>query len=81
RLAFSDGETGKSYFSDFFKFGGEKKLQRKETAAQPEGERANLRVVTQNRQALSDITAILPDGKKVMMSSLRPFSGTQQLYT
>ena len=48
---------------------------------QPEGERANLRVITQNRQALSDITAILPDGNKVMMSSLRQFSGTQPLYT
>ncbi len=50
-----------------------KKLQLKETTAQPEGERANLRVITQNRQALSDITAILPDGNKVMMSSLRQF--------
>ncbi len=58
-----------------------KKLQLKETTAQPEGERANLRVITQNRQALSDITAILPDGNKVMMSSLRQFSGTQPLYT
>lgn len=53
----------------------------KESATQPEGERANLRVITQNRQALSDITAILPDGNKVMMSSLRQFSGTQPLYT
>ena len=57
------------------------KLQLKESATQPEGERANLRVITQNRQALSDITAILPDGNKVMMSSLRQFSGTQPLYT
>ncbi|STJ14027.1 maltose transporter membrane protein [Escherichia coli] len=38
-------------------------------------------MITQNRQALSDITAILPDGNKVMMSSLRQFSGTQPLYT
>ena len=81
QLALSDGETGKNYLSDAFKFGGEQKLQLKETAAQPEGERANLRVITQNRQALSDITAILPDGNKVMMSSLRQFSGTQPLYT
>lgn len=70
-----------NYLSDAFKFGGEQKLQLKETTAQPEGERANLRVITQNRQALSDITAILPDGNKVMMSSLRQFSGTQPLYT
>ena len=34
-----------------------------------------------DRQALSDLTAILPDGNKVMMSSLRQFSGTQPLYT
>ena len=81
QLALSDGETGKNYLSDAFKFGGEQKLQLKETTAQPEGERANLRVITQNRQALSDITAILPDGNKVMMSSLRQFSGTQPLYT
>ncbi|MED0262215.1 maltose ABC transporter permease MalF [Escherichia coli] len=57
QLALSDGETGKNYLSDAFKFGGEQKLQLKETTAQPEGERANLRVITQNRQALSDITA------------------------
>ncbi len=74
-------KPAKNYLSDAFKFGGEQKLQLKETTAQPEGERANLRVITQNRQALSDITAILPDGNKVMMSSLRQFSGTQPLYT
>lgn len=66
-------KPSKNYLSDAFKFGGEQKLQLKETTAQPEGERANLRVITQNRQALSDITAILPDGNKVMMSSLRQF--------
>ena len=83
QLALSDAAvTGKNDPSDAFKFGGEQKLQLKETTAQPEGETgANLRVITQNRQALSDITAILPDGNKVMMSSLRQFSGTQPLYT
>lgn len=30
-------------------------------------------MITQNRQALSDITAILPDGNKVMMSSCASF--------
>ncbi|MCR6678787.1 maltose ABC transporter permease MalF, partial [Escherichia marmotae] len=40
-----------------------------------------LRVITQIRQALSNITAILKDDNKVMMSSLRQFSGTQPLYT
>ncbi|EFG1227720.1 maltose ABC transporter permease MalF [Escherichia albertii] len=80
QLALTDGESGKNYLSDAFKFGGEHKLQLKESATLPEGERANLRVITQNRQALSDITAILPDGNKVIMSSLRQFSGTQPLY-
>jgi len=47
----------------------------------PAGEKALLRVVTQNRQALSLLTAVLPDGSKVRMSSLRQFSGTQPLYT
>ncbi len=77
QLALSDGETGKNYLSDAFKFGGEQKLQLKETAAQPEGERANLRVITQNRQALSDITAILPDGNKVM-ANLRVITQNRQ---
>lgn len=41
QLALSDGETGKNYLSDAFKFGGEQKLQLKETTAQPE---ANARI-------------------------------------
>ncbi|ETD61096.1 hypothetical protein Q458_25890, partial [Escherichia coli ATCC BAA-2209] len=81
QLALTDGETGKNYLSDAFKFGGEQKLQLKESATLPEGERANLRLIPQNRQALSNITAILPDDNKVMMSSLRQFAGTQPLYT
>ncbi|MDU7335761.1 MAG: maltose ABC transporter permease MalF [Klebsiella pneumoniae] len=57
------------------------KLALKETDALPEGERANLRVITQNRTALNQLTAVLPDDSKVIMSSLRQFSGTQPLYT
>ncbi len=49
-------------------------------SAVPEGERANLRVITQNRQALTQLVAQLPDGGKVSMSSLRQFSGTRPLY-
>ncbi len=77
----TDGESGKYYLSDAFKFGGVQKLQLKESDTLPEGERATLRVITQNRQALNDITAILPNDNKVIMSSLRQFSGTQPLYT
>ena len=81
KLALTDGESGKNYISDAFKFGGEQKLALKEAAALPEGERANLRIITQNRQALTQLTAVLPDESKVTMSSLRQFSGTQPLYT
>lgn len=81
QLALTDGETGKNYVSDAFKFGGEQKLQLKETDALPAGERGTLRIITQNRRALNQLTAILPDESKVIMSSLRQFSGTQPLYT
>ncbi|WP_395299726.1 maltose ABC transporter permease MalF [Enterobacter quasiroggenkampii] len=81
KLALTDEASGKYYVSDAFKFGGEQKLALKEAQALPEGERANLRVITQNRQALTQLTAVLPDESKVIMSSLRQFSGTQPLYT
>lgn len=48
--------------------------------AAPTGEKAGLRVVTQNRQALGKLQAALPDGSILRMSSLRQFSGTQPLY-
>lgn len=38
-------------------------------------------MITQNRTALNQLTAVLPDDSKVIMSSLRQFSGTQPLYT
>ncbi|WP_252145446.1 maltose ABC transporter permease MalF [Yokenella regensburgei] len=81
QLALTDGESGKHYLSSPFAFGGIQKLTLKETTSLPESERANLRVITQNRQALNQLTAILPDDSKVVMSSLRQFSGTQPLYT
>jgi maltose/maltodextrin transport system permease protein len=46
----------------------------------PSGEKAMLRVITQNRQALGQLTAKLPNGESLRMSSLRQFSGTQPLY-
>lgn len=81
RLALTDGDSGKYYVSDAFTLGGEQKIALKEAAALPDGERGNLRVITQNRQALSQLTASLPDDSKVVMSSLRQFSGTRPLYT
>ncbi|QKJ88936.1 maltose ABC transporter permease MalF [Paramixta manurensis] len=50
------------------------------SATPPSGEKALLRVITQNRQALGQLTAVLPNGSQVRMSSLRQFSGTQPLY-
>ena len=51
-----------------------------ETQQQPVGKRAMLRDITQHRQALAQLTARLPDGKQLRMSSLRQFSGMQPLY-
>ena len=48
--------------------------------AVPAGDKAGLRVVTQNRLALGQLAARLPDGETLRMSSLRQFSGTQPLY-
>nr|WP_318384251.1 maltose ABC transporter permease MalF [uncultured Enterobacter sp.] len=81
QLALTDGESGKHYLSEPFKFGGAQKLTLKDAEAIPAGERANLRVITQNRQALNQLTAVLPDNSNVIMSSLRQFSGTRPLYT
>lgn len=81
KLALTDGDSGKNYVSDAFKLGGEQKITLKEADALPDGERGNLRIITQNRQALNQLTAILPDDSKVIMSSLRQFSGTRPLYT
>ncbi|OAE08546.1 maltose ABC transporter permease MalF [Pantoea sp. OXWO6B1] len=50
------------------------------SAPAPAGERANLRVITTHRQALAKIRAELPDGRELVMSSLRQFSGTRPLY-
>ena len=76
----ADGKPG--YLSEPFSFDDKtpQTLALKESAETPQGERALLRVVTQNRQALGLITATLPDGSSVRMSSLRQFSGTQPLY-
>lgn len=80
QLALTDGESGKIYLSEAFKPGGEQEIALKEAAALPAGERANLRIITQNRQALNQLVAILPDESRVAMSSLRQFSGTRPLY-
>ncbi|MBS9439740.1 maltose ABC transporter permease MalF [Photorhabdus noenieputensis] len=45
------------------------------------GEAATLRTITQNRQALNQLVAVLPDGSQLKMSSLRQFSGIHPQYS
>lgn len=79
RLALSDGD--RHYLSEPFAFGGEQRLEMHAAQALPQSERATLRVITQNRQALGAVTAVMPDESTLVMSSLRQFSGTRPLYT
>jgi len=74
--------AGKHFISPPFALSGkgEQTLTLSETQQPPTGERAMLRDITKNRQALSQLTALLPDGTQLRMSSLRQFSGTQPLY-
>ncbi|MBD2797395.1 maltose ABC transporter permease MalF [Xenorhabdus sp. 18] len=48
---------------------------------QPEGDAAALRTITQHRQTLNQLVAVLPDGSKLRMSSLRQFSAINPLYS
>ncbi|MEG3131582.1 maltose ABC transporter permease MalF [Pantoea cypripedii] len=79
QLVLTEGESGQTFVSAPFSFGGEQSLKLTSAPA-PGGERATLRVITTNRLALSQIHAELPDGRQLVMSSLRQFSGTRPLY-
>ncbi|MBD2781694.1 maltose ABC transporter permease MalF [Xenorhabdus szentirmaii] len=46
-----------------------------------ESDAATLRTITQHRQALGQLVAMLPDGSKLRMSSLRQFSAIHPLYS
>ncbi|MCL2895267.1 maltose ABC transporter permease MalF [Brenneria tiliae] len=81
RLALTDGTSGRHFLSPPFSLGAERHLIMAPADTLPDGERAALRVITQNRQALSRLTAELPDHTQLVMSSLRQFSGTRPLYT
>ncbi len=81
KLALTDGESGKTYLSDAFKFGGEQKLTLKRLRP---CRKVNVPTCVSSPRiagALTQLTAVLPDESKVIMSSLRQFSGTQPLYT
>ena len=81
RLALTDPQQ-QLFISVPFALTGESEQTLSLTPAQqpPAGKRAMLRDITQNRQALARLTARLPDGTQLRMSSLRQFSGTQPLY-
>jgi maltose/maltodextrin transport system permease protein len=57
-----------------------KRLKMETQSSLVEAEKAPLRVITKNRQALGQLTAVLPDGSELVMSSLRQFSATRPLY-
>ncbi|WP_411705227.1 maltose ABC transporter permease MalF [Edaphovirga cremea] len=82
RLQLTNPDNDQLLISDPFSFDAipeELKLAPQQGDAQ--GEKATLRVITQNRQTMSNMVAILPDGGELRMSSLRQFSGTSPLYS
>lgn len=83
RLQLTHPDSGQSLISAPFSLNSSEAQTLKLTVEDrpPVGERATLRVITQNRQALSRIIAILPQGGELRMSSLRQFSGASPLYT
>jgi maltose/maltodextrin transport system permease protein len=82
RLQLTDPAKNAQWISQPFSLGPNPpplEMQAQQTA--PEGEKATLRVITQNRQVMSALVAHLPQGVNLRMSSLRQFSGTAPLYT
>lgn len=81
QLALTDTAEGKNYLSEPITLSGRQHLTLSPVDALPATDHANLRVITQNRQALGEITADIPGNPGLVMSSLREFSGTRPLYT
>lgn len=82
RLQLADSENDQLYISEPFSFSAqEQRLTMKPESTELAGERATLRVITQNRQALNNIVAVLPQNSELRMSSLRQFAGTSPLYS
>jgi len=79
QLVLSDSSSDERYVSTPFDFGSVQTLTLQQ-APLPATQRATLKVITTHRQALSQIRARLPDGRELVMSSLRQFSGTRPLY-
>lgn len=82
RLQLTRPENNEQWISQPFSFGTlPSALEMQAQQTPPEGEKATLRVITQNRQAMTSLVAHLPTGGDLRMSSLRQFSGTAPLYT
>lgn len=81
QLALTSPDNGEVLVSKPFSFTPSAPQSLEMTAqAVPGTGKAGLRIITQNRQALTQLTAKMPDGSGLRMSSLRQFSGTQPLY-
>ncbi|AJJ62545.1 maltose ABC transporter permease MalF [Yersinia aldovae] len=82
RLQLTNPDDSTVLISEPFSFDatGEQRIKVAPANAGQTGERASLRIITQNRQALSSLVALLPDGGELRMSSLRQFSATRPLY-
>jgi len=83
RLQLTSPDEKTVYISNPFNLNaeGEQTLAVAPTTTEQSGERASLRIITQNRQALSGLVVTLPDGSELRMSSLRQFAESSPLYT
>ncbi|EKS7794784.1 maltose ABC transporter permease MalF [Edwardsiella piscicida] len=82
RLQLTDAQNGQRYLSGPFTL-SQSDLQISIAPADgaPQGSAATLRTVTQHRQTLNSLVALLPDGAALRMSSLRQFAASRPLYT
>ncbi|MCK8539558.1 maltose ABC transporter permease MalF [Yersinia ruckeri] len=82
RLQLTAPDSPQPLISERFSFDmlAGQKIKLEPASADISTERATLRVITQNRQALNQLVAVLPDGGELRMSSLRQFAGTSPLY-
>ncbi|WP_321408268.1 maltose ABC transporter permease MalF [Tolumonas auensis] len=82
QLQLQDSETNQALLSAPFALDNQpQRLNMVPKTADTGVTKAPLKVITQNRQALGQLTAVMPDGSELVMSSLRQFSAIKPLYT
>ncbi|UCQ00007.1 maltose ABC transporter permease MalF [Edwardsiella tarda ATCC 15947 = NBRC 105688] len=82
RLLLNDAQSGQHYLSAPFNLAkDDQHIAMTAVDQAPQGQAATLRVVTQHRQSLNSLVALLPDGAQLRMSSLRQFAASRPLYT